>query len=156
MGFMAILAKVLDEAGGARRIARLAHVASMQNQPVMRVWEILGRPEFQQLFLDRLYGLAGSQTGAIGDPKYMGVHRDGGFAERGVQNDVGGLSADPRQLLEFLTRRGDRARVPLEQKTTRGNDVLGLAVVQPDRLDIRRQTIDSQCQQRRRRIGGAN
>src|SRR5712671_693033 len=109
MGFMTILAKVLDGAGRTGRIARLAYVTSVQNQPVMRVLEILGRYEFQQLLLHRPRRLSGRQTRAIRDPEYVGVHRDGGFAERRVQNDVGGLSADPRQLLEFLTRRGYRA-----------------------------------------------
>src|ERR1700737_3757953 len=136
MRFMTILAKVLYVAGRARRIARLAYVTPVQNQPVMRVLAILGRHEFQQLFLNLTYGPAGCQSRAVGDPKYMGVHRNSGFAERRVQNDVGGLSADPRQLLEFLARRGYRAGVPLEQEPAGGNDVLGLAVVQPDRLDV--------------------
>ena len=74
----------------------------------MRVLEILGRHEFEQIVLHRPRGLAGRQTRAIGDPKYVGVHRDSGLAERRVQNDVRGLSADPRQLLEILARPDDK------------------------------------------------
>ena len=85
----------------------------------MRILPIFRRHEFQKLVLHRPHRLACGQAGAIGDPKYMGVHRDGGLAERRVQNDVGGFSADPRQLLEFLAGRGYLAGVPLEQEPRR-------------------------------------
>jgi hypothetical protein len=58
MGFMTILAKVLYPAGRARRIACLADVTPVQNQPVMRVLEVLRRHEFQQLLLHLPHGLA--------------------------------------------------------------------------------------------------
>src|ERR1700752_2940369 len=129
MGFVTILAKVLYVTGGAGRVACPAHRTSAQKKTMMRIPEVLGRHEFQQLLLHRPHGLAGCQTGAIGDPEYMGVHGDSGFAERRVQNDIGGLSADPRKLLEILAGRGYGAGVPLEQDPAGGNDVPSLAVV---------------------------
>src|ERR1700674_3717877 len=100
MSFVTILAKVRYRAGWALRNSRLAHVASVQNEPVMSVSEKLGRHRFHEPILDFSNRLAARQAGSIRDSKNVGVHRHGGLAERRVQNHVGGFSADPRQLLE--------------------------------------------------------
>ena len=62
--------------------------------------------EFQQLFLHLDDILARGDAGAIGDAEDMGVHRDGRFAEGGIQDDVRGFPADTRQAFEVLAIRG--------------------------------------------------
>ena len=81
---------------------------------MVRVLEKFLRHQPHKLVLDRAHRSAGREAGAVGDAKNMGIDRDGGFAECRVQNDVCGFYADPRQLLELLTRRRHRAGVPLE------------------------------------------
>src|SRR5579863_3122864 len=104
MGLATILAKIIDDTGGAGRIARLAGVAPVQDQPVMRVLQELARHDLQELILHRPWGLARDEADAVGDTEYVGVHRDGGLPERRIQNDVGGFSADARQTLELFAR----------------------------------------------------
>src|ERR1700733_2227026 len=104
MGLVTILAKIVDDTGGAGRIARLAGVAPVQDQPVMRVLQELWRHDLQELILHRPWSLTCDQTDAVGDAEYVGVHRDGGLPERRIQNDVGSFSADARQAFEFFAR----------------------------------------------------
>ena len=44
--------------------------------------------------------LANRQAGTIGDTEDVGVHRESGFTEGCVQDDIGGCAAPPRQTLE--------------------------------------------------------
>src|ERR1700678_2524969 len=144
MGFVTILAKIRDVAGGAGWIARLTDVTSMQDQPMMRVVAKLERYRLQELVLHGPHRLAGRQARAIGDSEYMGVHCDGGLAKGRVQDDIGGFSAHPRQSLQFLARPRYGASVVFGQKPAGCNDVLRLAVVEADRPDVRRQALNAQ------------
>src|SRR3954471_12437228 len=63
------LAQVADQALRAARLAGEAHIAPVQDQPVVRIHQVLGRGELQQLFLDCLDVLAGCEAGAVGDAK---------------------------------------------------------------------------------------
>ena len=49
-----------------------------------------------ELELDLQRGLAGREPGAVGDAEDVGVDREGLLAERGVEDDIGGLAADAR------------------------------------------------------------
>src|SRR3954469_19406268 len=48
LGLLPILAEIADQALGAARLARDAHVAPVQDQPMMRVLQELGRRELHQ------------------------------------------------------------------------------------------------------------
>src|SRR5688572_10907793 len=75
-------AEVAHDAGRTVGFARLADVAAVQNQPVMRVGLPARRDIANQLALDLLWRLALRQTGAVGNAEDMGIDRDGGLAER--------------------------------------------------------------------------
>src|SRR5581483_2718123 len=51
-GLLPVLAQVADQALRAARLARYAHVATVQDQPVMRVLQEFGRRELHQAVLD--------------------------------------------------------------------------------------------------------
>src|SRR6185436_20106644 len=96
------LAQIADDAARAIRLAREAHVAPVQDQPVVRVLEELGRGELQQSLLYGKDVLAWREAGPVGDAEDVRVDRHGRLAERGVQHDVGGLAPHARQLLQSL------------------------------------------------------
>jgi hypothetical protein len=65
------------------------------------------------------------------------VDRDGGLAECGVQDDVGGLAPNARQRLERGPGGGNLAAVARDQRLAGGDEVLCLAVEEADGLDVR-------------------
>src|SRR4026209_290436 len=97
-----VFAQVADQALRAAGLAREAHVAPVQDEPVVRVLQVLRRRELQKLVF---YGndiLSWSETGAVRDAEDVGVDRHRGLAERGVPHPVLGLAADPGKALERL------------------------------------------------------
>src|SRR5437879_6272034 len=57
-------AQIANQAPRARRLAREAYIAAMQDQPVVGVFQKLGRGELQQLLLHFKNVFAGSNAGA--------------------------------------------------------------------------------------------
>ena len=51
----------------------------------------------QKLLLDFERCLAGGEAGAVGDPKNVGIDRNGRLAESDVEDHVCGFAANPRQ-----------------------------------------------------------
>ena len=72
----------------------------MPDQPVVGILQELPGHQFQQALFDLERGLALGDAGAVGDPEDVGVDGHGGLAERGIEDDVGGLASDTRQGLE--------------------------------------------------------
>ena len=58
------------------------------------------RDDLFELRLDFVDVLAGREAGAVADAEDVGVDGEGLLAERGVEDDVGGLSSDARQFLQ--------------------------------------------------------
>src|SRR6202008_3312088 len=77
-----------------------AHVAAVQDEPVMCVLSELGRRVRGQRLLDCARGFPRSEAGAVGDPEDMRVDRDLHLAKHHVENDVGGLAPDAGQCFE--------------------------------------------------------
>src|SRR5262245_28050639 len=69
------LAQVGDDAALAFRPPRLADVAPMQDQPVMRMPQILRRYDLQETLLDLVGRLAGRQAEPVAEAKNVGVDR---------------------------------------------------------------------------------
>src|SRR5687767_11208530 len=61
------LAQVADDALRAAGLAREARIAAVQDEPVVRVLQVLGGRELEQLHFHCQDVLAGRQPGAIGD-----------------------------------------------------------------------------------------
>ncbi len=143
-----VFAQIADQTRRAVRLARLAHVTAVQDQPVVRVQFEFIRHEFKQLLFDRDDVLAGCDAGAVGDAKNMRVDRDGRLAERDVEYDVGGFAADPGQFLERRARMRNFAAMALDQQLAGRDDVLGLGAIKSDALDVAFQPGRSKCEQR--------
>jgi len=75
------------------------------------------------------------QAGAVGNTEDVRVDRERLLPEGGIQDDVGGLAADARQLLQLLASPGYLSIMIADQRFGQSNDVLGLGVEQADRLD---------------------
>src|SRR5882757_6264644 len=99
-GFGAVTAEVGDDAGRTLRLARLAHVTAVQNEPVVRIVLVFGGCAGLEPGLDRQRRLPRRDTGTVGDAEDVGVDRDRGFAECDVEDDARGLTADTRQRFQ--------------------------------------------------------
>src|SRR3990170_898989 len=129
-------ADVGDEAAPAFGLLRLAHIAPVQDQPVMAVVLVaLGHDAFE-LELDLERRLAGCQPGAVGHPEGMGVDADGRLAEGGVEHDIGGLPPDAGQGHQNLAAVRHFAAMLGDELARQGNQVLCLVAKEPDGLDL--------------------
>ena len=85
--------------------------------------------------LDLVDGLARREAGTVANAEDVRVDREGFLAERGIEDDVGGLAADAGQRLQFLARSRDLATVPVDQRLAEPDEVLRLGIEQTDGLD---------------------
>src|SRR5687767_4529418 len=115
LGLLPVFAKVADQALRAAGLAREAHVAPVQDQPVVGVLEEFRRRELQEFLFYFQSIFARREAGAVGDAEDVRVDRHGGLTERGVQHHACRLAAHPRQALERLALGGHLAAVLLEQ-----------------------------------------
>ena len=70
----------------------------------MRIVQVLGRHDLEQMILDVAHVLAGREARAIRDAEDVGVDRDRRLPERRVQDDVRRLAADAGQRFERFAR----------------------------------------------------
>ena len=107
----------------------------MQDQPVVRIAaEGLG-DDLLKPGLDLVDGLAGREPGPVADPEDVGVDREGFLAERGVEDDIGGLAPDAGKGLQLLAGSWDLAAMTVDERLAQGDDVLRLGVEKANRLD---------------------
>src|SRR6185437_13045619 len=107
----------------AERSPCKADVAAVQDQPVVRMNEKFAGHAAKQRGLDLERGGASGQAGSIGDAKDMRVDGQRRFAERDVQDDVGGLASDARQRLQRFTRSRYLAVVLLDEDAAGGEKI---------------------------------
>ena len=108
-----------DRTGTAQGLARLADVAAVKDEPVVRLDPVAWRDALEQLLLNLDWRLARRQAGSVGDAEDMRVDRHRGFAERHVEHHVGGLAAHAGQGLQGFTGAGYLAAVLGEQEVWR-------------------------------------
>ena len=78
-------------------LARQTGITAEQNQPVMGMQLVFIRhPLFQFIFYGK-HSFPRCETGPVGDPEYVCIHRDGGLVEGIVEYHIGGFSADTWQ-----------------------------------------------------------
>src|SRR6476620_12640494 len=135
LGLLPVFAQVEDQALRAAGLAREAHVAPVQDEPVVGVFQVLGRRELQKFVFYGNNIFSWSETGAIRDAEDVGVDRHGGLAERGVQHHVRGLAADAGQALERLAAARNLAVVLIQHDLRERDHVLRLGAEQADRLN---------------------
>ncbi len=66
----------------------------------------------------------------------MGIHCHGRFAKGGVEDNIGGLPADPGQCFQCLSGPGYFRAMLGAENPARLDDVLGLGVIQANRFHI--------------------
>src|SRR5262245_34605852 len=74
-------ALVADDALRAAGLAREADIAAVQDQPVVRIHQVLGRRELEQLLFHFQRVLARREPGAVGDAENVCVDCHGGRSE---------------------------------------------------------------------------
>ena len=126
------LAQLKNNTPPAFRFAGGADITAVQDEPVVGVFFILFGDEFQQPLFDFQDVFPRRQAGAVGYPEDVGVHGDGGLAERGVEDDVGGFPAYSRQLFQRFPVGGDFPGMVAQQDVTGFDDIFGLCVVKSD------------------------
>src|SRR6187200_1153156 len=126
-------ANVANEAARALGAARLADIAAVQNQPMVSMALALGRHDGVEHALDLGRGLAGGKAGAVANPEQMGVDRNSGLAEGGVEDNIGGLAPDAWQGLECGAVARHLAAMPLDQCLRERNHIPCLDAVEADR-----------------------
>ena len=118
----------------------------MQNQPVVGILEERPGDPLHQAVLYLAHGSPGGDADPVTDPEDVGVHRDHGFTECGVEDHVRGFPPDAGQRLQGLAGLRDLPAVLLDQYAAGGDDVGGLAVMQADGADVGFEAGDAECQ----------
>jgi undecaprenyl-diphosphatase len=147
------IAEIGDHAALAGRAQRLAGVAPVQDQPVMRVPAEFRRNRFLQPELDLEHGLARRDPQPVGDAEDMGIDRVGDLAEGDVEHDIGGLAADAGQRLQRLAAGRNHAAERLDQALAQQDHVLRLGAVEADRPDQLAHRLLAERQHLLRRVG---
>src|SRR5690606_28556447 len=111
-----IVAYRRDRAAPAFGLARLADVTPEQDQPVMRLEQVIARDPPEQDPLHRRRRFPGRHAAAVRNAENVGIDRDGRLAECDVEDHVGGLAADTRQGFERLAVTGYFAAMALDQE----------------------------------------
>jgi len=88
----------------------------VQDQPVVSVAAERPGDDLLELSLDLIDCLPRREPGTIADAEDMRVDRKGLLAERGVEHDVRGLTADAGQFLEKFAGTGHFTAMLVDQR----------------------------------------
>ena len=108
---------------------------------------------FEQGLLHRQRCRPRCQPGAIAHPENMGIHRHGRLAKRHIQHHIRRFAPHAGQGFQRFTAIGHLAIKTIEQNLAGLQQMLGLAAVQTNGLDVPLQAFQPQIQHRLRRIG---
>src|SRR5690606_8548158 len=86
--FIPVRAEITDHAPRAVGFARLAHVAPMQDQPVMRIETEFGPNRLHEFVFDCADIFSLGEPGTVGDPENMRIDRYGRLAKSRVEHDI--------------------------------------------------------------------
>ena len=125
----------------------------MQNQQMMGIFFKARRHAFIQFPLHFQHILPRPQTGTVGQPENMGIHRNSWQTKCSIQNHIGRLATHAGQRFQRLPLSGHFTAMLLDQGLTQLDDIGRLAVKQSDGFDVLLQTGFTQRQNRFWRIG---
>ena len=80
-------------------------------------------------------------AGTVGDAEYVRVYGDGRVPEGGVEDDVGGLASDARQVLKLLAGLRHFPIVARNEQVAGLDDVFCLRMKQADGADVALQLV---------------
>ena len=95
--FSADLQHIGNHATLAFRLARLAAITPVQDQPVVGMVEIMIGDDLHQLVFNLVRGLPRCQTEPVGNAENMRIDRHGRLPESHREHDIGGLAANAGQ-----------------------------------------------------------
>src|SRR5579859_7510920 len=147
-----VATQVANDALRTIGFARLAHITSVKDQPVVSVLLELERYDLLKFVFHGTHVFARRETSAVGDAKNMCVHGNRGVAKSGVEDDIRGFAADARQRLQSLASLWHLAAVLVHQNAAQRDHVLGLAVEQADGGDIALELLLAHIEDRLRRV----
>src|SRR4051812_2335134 len=124
-----IFAKIRNDALWTRGHPCHTDIASVKEQPMMCVLDVLLRSRGREPILNRAWRFAWSQPRAIGYTKNMGVHGNFVLAVHHVENDARCLAAHAWKCLERVTVVGDFAAMLIYDLLCKADEILGLRVV---------------------------
>ena len=131
-----MFADVVYETGIAFRISRGTNVASVQDEPVVRVTHISLGNAGNEAFFDCNRSCAFGESDFRTDAQQVRIDGHRRFVEDDIEHDVRRLSADTGKLHKlFVCRRHFSVKIVDEDFTER-DDVRRLRMVETDRLDI--------------------
>ena len=126
-----------DAASVALRTQGCAGVATVQDEPVMRIRNLLLREMFGQhlFYAERCRAGIGHETYAMADAEDVCVDRHPCLAPHDTQHDIGGLSAHARQFDELLQVLRHFASILFPEHSSHFDQMLGLVVRVGDASD---------------------
>src|SRR5215472_5266787 len=108
-------AKIPDQAPGTLGLARHAHVASVQDQPVVRVLQEFLGGEFEKLHFHFEWILARRDSRSIRYAEDVRIDRHRQLAERSIEHDIRRLPPDTGQVFQVFPGLGHCAGMFLKK-----------------------------------------
>lgn len=107
-----------------------------------------------KLLFNLIWGFARREPRPVGDPEDMRIDSDGGLSKRFVQNDIGGLPANPWQGHQCFARLGNLTIKIVQQHLRKRDHIFGLVAPEANRLDVFLDAFKTQTKHFLGRIGG--
>ena len=102
----------------------------------MGILQIFAGNLFEQGLFYRQGRFSGSDTDPVADPENVGIHRDGGLPELGIEDDIRGFAPDPGQGFQRLALGGYLAMMPVQQLFSQGMDMPGFGIKEAETADM--------------------
>lgn len=150
---MRILAQVFDDTAATAWFACQTGVATMQNQPVMRILAKLFGHYSHQPVLDLANGFSTGNTCTIAYPEDMRIYGNRRLSECCVEYHIGCFATYTGQGFKRISLFRYLASMLLQEDAASVDNIQGLGVVEPNGLDMSLQAIQSECQNAFRCIG---
>lgn len=102
-GFFFEITEIIDGAVDAVWLSRLADIASVENEPVMRVLDVLLGDGFFEFSFDFIDIFTLCQSGAVADAEDMSVDGDGRLSEEYIEDDIGCFTANAGEFYQLVS-----------------------------------------------------
>ena len=86
-----------NDAAFALRRACLADIASVKQNPVVRIEEVFPGNDLVELVLNIIRGLSWRESGAVADAEDMSINGDSWLMKSDVEHNIGGFASHTRQ-----------------------------------------------------------
>lgn len=105
-----------------------ARIAAMEDQEVVGVLQVFGGYRREQGLFDGQGCFTGGESRPVAYPEDMGIYRNGGVPELGIEDDIGGFTPDTGERFQRLPVCGHLAVMQGQQLLRQGMHMTGLGV----------------------------